>query len=77
MEEVISNAIPFAASLDFRRALERHPIWAEWVDILKLTELANEVDFLEAEATVVDVLGGKPLDAMCTETGLWRLRDQV
>lgn len=77
MEEVISIAIQFAASLDFRRALERHPIWAEWVDVLKLTELANEIDFLEAEATVVDVLGGKPLDAMCAESGLWRFRDQV
>jgi len=76
LEEVISGAIRFVASLEFRRALERHPIWAEWVDVLEMTELGNDIDFVEVEATVVDVLGGKSLDAMCAETGVWRFEDQ-
>jgi hypothetical protein len=72
LEEVISGAIRFATSLDFRRSLERHPIWAEWVDVLELTELGNDIDRSEVGATVVDVLGGRPLDAMCAEAGVWR-----
>ena len=72
LEEAISGAIRFATSLEFRRSLERHPIWAEWADVLELTELGDDIDRSEVGATVVDVLGGKPLDAMCAETGVWR-----
>jgi len=72
LEEAISGAIRFATSLEFRRSLERHPIWAEWADVLELTEFGDDIDRSEVGATVVDVLGGKPLDAMCAETGVWR-----
>jgi len=75
MAEVIAAAIRFAASLDFEWALERSPIWAEWADVLELTDLGNHVDSVQVEATVVDVLGGKPLDAFCAATGVWRFED--
>lgn len=75
MAEVIAAAIRFAASLDFERALERSPIWAEWADVLELTHLGNDVDSVQVEATVADVLGGKPLDAFCAATGVWRFED--
>ena len=72
MTGVISAAFRFAASLDFKRALERNPIWAEWADVLEMTEFENHVDRVEVEAAVVQVLGGKPLDAFCVATGVWR-----
>jgi len=72
MTGVISAAFRFAAGLDFKRALERNPIWAEWADVLEMTEFENHVDRVEVEAAVVQVLGGKPLDAFCVATGVWR-----
>lgn len=72
MAEVISAAIRFAASLDFERALERSPIWAEWADVLELTDVDNDVDSKQVEAMVADVLDGKPLDAFCVACGVWR-----
>jgi len=72
MAEVISAAIRFAASLDFERALERSPIWAEWADVLELTDVDNDVDSKQVEAMVADVLDGKPLDAFCAACGVWR-----
>jgi hypothetical protein len=75
MEEVISTAIRFAASLDFERALERNPIWAEWADVLEVTDLDNDIDSVQVEATIAYVLGGKPLDMFCAATGVWRFED--
>jgi len=75
MEEVIARGIRFAASLDFERALERNPIWAEWADVLEVTDLRNDVDPVQVEATIAHVLGGKPLDAFCAATGVWRYGD--
>jgi hypothetical protein len=76
MEEVNAGAIRFAASLDFERALERNPIWAEWADVLEMTDVNNDVDSVQVEATVENVLGGKPLDTFCIATGVWRFEDQ-
>lgn len=75
MEEVLAKGIRLAASLDFERALERNPIWAEWADVLEETDLQNDVDSVQVEATIVRVLGGKPLDAFCAATGVWRCED--
>ena len=75
MAEVIAAAIRFVASLDFERALERSPIWAEWADVLKLTNLGSSVDSVQVEAMVADVLGGKPLDSFCEAAGVWRFED--
>lgn len=75
IEESVLAAIRFVASLDFERALERNPIWAEWADVLEITDLGSDVDAIQVEATVVDVLGGKPLDAFCAATGVWRFED--
>jgi len=75
IEESILAAIRFVASLDFERALERNPIWAEWADVLEITDLGSDVDAIQVEATVADILGGKPLDAFCATTGVWRFED--
>ena len=76
LAEVIAAAIRFVESLDFERALERSPIWAEWSDALKLTELASHIDSVQVETLVADVLGGKPLDSFCEAAGVWRFKDQ-
>jgi hypothetical protein len=73
--EVITAAIRFTASLDFGRALERSPIWAEWADVLRLTDLGSHIDSVQVETTVADVLGGKPLDSFCEAAGVWRFED--
>jgi hypothetical protein len=75
MEEVLAKGIRLAASLDFERALERNPIWAEWADVLEETDLQNDVDSVQVEATIASVLGGKPLDAFCAATGVWCCED--
>lgn len=75
IEETMSAAIRFVASLDFERALERNAIWAEWADVLEITNLDHDVDSVQVEATVAYVLGGKPLDAFCAATGVWRFEE--
>jgi len=75
MAEIIAAGIRFAASLDFERALERSPIWAEWADVLNLTDHGSHIDSGEVEAMVADVLGGKPLDSFCEAAGVWRFED--
>jgi len=72
MKEVIVKGLQFAASLDFERALERNPIWAEWADVLEMTDLDHDVDSTQVEATIAHVLGGRPLDAFCAAAGVWR-----
>jgi len=75
IEQSMSAAIRFVASLDFERALERNPIWAEWADVLEIADLGSEVDAIQVEAAVAEILGGKSLDAFCATTGVWRFED--
>ena len=70
--DVISRGIRFAATLDFERALQRSPIWAEWIDVLEVTDLAVDLDTDSLYATVAGALGGTPLDAHCAVSGVWR-----
>jgi hypothetical protein len=75
MEDVIAGGIRFAASLDFQRALERSPIWAEWADVLHLSDPGSSVDPGRVKTLVAEVLGGKPLDSFCEASGVWRIED--
>lgn len=75
MEKAIADGIQFAASLDFERSLERNPIWAEWADVLEVTDLDSDVDSGKVEASIAKVLGGKPLDTFCAAAGVWRYED--
>jgi hypothetical protein len=75
VEEAISAAIRFVTTLDFGRSLQRSPIWAEWADVLEMTDADSGVDAVHVETMVVSALGGKPLDSFCTSSGVWRFRD--
>jgi hypothetical protein len=72
MEEAIAKGIRFAASLDYERSLERNPIWAEWADVLEMTDVDSGVDPVQVEAAVFSALGGKSLDAFCASSRAWR-----
>ena len=74
LREVIADGVRFAASLDFERALERHPIWAEWVDVLEICA-GGSSDVDRATECVVSALGGKTLDAFCASAGVQRVEE--
>jgi hypothetical protein len=75
MEGLIVAGLQFVASLDLERSLQRHPIWAEWADVLEITTIEHGFDPEQVEATIVDVLGGRPLDAFCARSGVWRFEE--
>jgi hypothetical protein len=72
MRPVIDQAYEFAASLDFARALERHPIWAEWSDVVLMWKPigAAQVNDEMIGRTVKRRLGGSSLDAFCQRFGV-------
>jgi len=76
LRNTIEDAAGFIGSLDYRRALERSPIWAEWVDVLtawNVEPAVVELDSGEAEGAVLEKLGAFSLDAFCHRAGLWPL----
>ena len=72
MRPVIDHAYEFAVSLDFARALERHPIWAEWCDVVLMWKPTGAVrmDAEEVGRTVRERLGSSSLDAFCRRLGV-------
>ena len=72
LRAVVDDAYAFAASLDFSRALERHPIWAEWFDVVREWTSIGElrVDDEAVENFVRECLGGSSLDAFCRQHGV-------
>jgi hypothetical protein len=75
MERTIMAGIHFVASLDFERSLERSPIWAEWADVLEITDLEHGIEPAQVSETIADVLGGLPLDALCAAAEVWRFEE--
>jgi hypothetical protein len=75
MERTIMAGIHFVAALDFERSLERSPIWAEWADVLEITDLEHGIEPVQASRMIVDVLGGLPLDAFCAAAEVWRFEE--
>ena len=73
LKPVIEDAAAFAAKLDFRRCLERSPVWSEWLDVLEawapdLIEIG--VDSSEVEAEILDQLGALSVDTFCHRAGV-------
>jgi hypothetical protein len=78
LRNVIEDAAAFVGTLDYRRALERSPIWAEWSDVLAAWNVGSdivEIDRKEIDRIVLEMLDGHSLDALCHEVGLWPLLD--
>jgi hypothetical protein len=75
LEEIIVRGTHFIASLDFERALERNPIWAEWADVFTISKPPHAVDPAHVEATIGSILGGRPLDSFCAASGVWRFEE--
>jgi hypothetical protein len=71
VQRVITDAMRFTASLDFARALERSPIWAEWSDVLEVFAEVDKVDIEIVRAQIHAALGGQALDTFCASCGLW------
>jgi hypothetical protein len=72
----IEDAAAFIGSLDYQRALERSPIWAEWLDVLaawNVEQTGLSVDRGEVEGAVWEMLGAHSLDAFCHRVGVWPL----
>ena len=72
----IEDGAGFIDSLDYRRALERSPIWAEWSDVLAAWNVEPTVvssDHGEVEEVVREMLGADSLDAICHRVGVWPL----
>jgi hypothetical protein len=72
LKRVIEDAAAFVATLDFRRSLERDPLWCEWLDVVELwaPDLVDvEVDSAEVEAEVLEQLGALPVDTFCYRAG--------
>jgi hypothetical protein len=69
---VIDQAYTFAASLDFSRALERHPIWVEWSDVVAVWGSRGpvRVDDDVVGRSIRESLGGSSLDAFCYYSGV-------
>jgi hypothetical protein len=65
LTEIIDRGVRFASTLDFERALERSPIWAEWADVVAGLEEYPDLDRGEIVNRVRSVLGGTPLDTFC------------
>jgi hypothetical protein len=72
---VIEAGIRFVTSLDFERALERNPIWAEWADVLEIASLEHVADAAQVSETIFGALGGWPLDSFCAASGVWRFEE--
>jgi hypothetical protein len=73
LTKVIEDAAAFVAKLDFRRCLERDPLWCEWLDVLEMwaPDLVDiEVEFAEVEAAVLEQLGALSVDTFCHRAGL-------
>jgi hypothetical protein len=73
LRRVIEDAAAFAARLDFRRCLERSPIWSEWSDVVEawapdLIEIG--VDLSEVEAEILRQLGARSVDTFCHRAGV-------
>jgi len=71
LQDVVAGAYTFGASVDFERALERHPIWAEWVDVLESSAGMHDPAVVQARKSVANILGGRTLDALCASLGVW------
>jgi len=69
----IEDGAGFIDSLDYQRALERSPIWAEWLDVLAAWDVEQTVlsaDRGEVEGAVWEMLGARSLDAFCHRVGV-------
>lgn len=72
----IEDGAGFIRSLDYRRALERSPIWAEWSDVLAAWNVEPTVvsrDHGEVEGVIREMLGADSLDSFCHRAGVWPL----
>ncbi len=65
LTEIIDRGVRFALTLDFERALERSPIWAEWADVVVGLNGYPDMDRREILTRVRSILGGTPLDTFC------------
>jgi hypothetical protein len=70
----LADAVRFTESLDFRRALERSPMWAEWADVVAALESEPGISVRHPDQVlqaVREVYDASSLDAFCCESGLW------
>lgn len=70
LRAIIDGAVLFTSTLDFRRSMERSPIWAEWADVVEVLGPVAGVDQSAVAAQVRIAMGGETLDSFSAASRL-------